>query len=531
MSNALDKEEMERLDTLLSARLGPDYISYRPQGGSKVAYLENHNVIQLANETFGFDGWCSSITSMNVDVEEQTGRGWTVGVTATVRVLLTHLGTFHEDVGYGQAENVKSRNQALQKAKKEAVTDARKRALRIFGNGLGNCLMDKDYLRMIKNMRAPNQNLDPITFRTPGKMGTGPMRKQSIKTMRSNPYASPHGNNSDGNVNAGGNAHEVGNEIKDGTGNCIRGEWIETSSSTDTTTNNQQIQHTQQTGIRYTPHNPAIATDTSTNAISNIQIFGNSDASIKTSTSAIAHTSQIENAHVHTKTTSYTHNHTNRGPVVWDDAQRQQNPLRGRPSPNASCITKTDAHTPQSNAQTHPQTSIRGGVMGVGVDLNGHSSANKDHTNTAQHIANTNMSTCLSTKATSTTATLTAESVNGPALRKSTSTVTKTSHTGMVANAKINVAAGISYQDFDDDFDAGIDEEYLKMAENKQLKANPTKHHDSTVRNKENLEMNKKAKWGEQTIHTIHTKALQDEYFSSSQQDSFFAGLDEDMAG
>ena len=50
------------------------------------------------------------------------------GVTAVVRVQLKD-GTFHEDVGYGMADNQKSKGAALEKAKKEAVTDAMKRFL------------------------------------------------------------------------------------------------------------------------------------------------------------------------------------------------------------------------------------------------------------------------------------------------------------------------------------------------------------------------------------------------------------------
>lgn len=35
---------------------------------------------------------------------------------------------------------MKSKGMALEKARKEAISDARKRALRLFGNGLGNCV-------------------------------------------------------------------------------------------------------------------------------------------------------------------------------------------------------------------------------------------------------------------------------------------------------------------------------------------------------------------------------------------------------
>ena len=71
-----------------------------------------------------------------------------MGVTAVVRVTLKD-GTFHEDVGYGNAENPK-RGPAIDKAKKEAVSDARKRALRLFGDALGNCLYDKSHLKRLK---------------------------------------------------------------------------------------------------------------------------------------------------------------------------------------------------------------------------------------------------------------------------------------------------------------------------------------------------------------------------------------------
>jgi recombination DNA repair RAD52 pathway protein len=41
-------------------------------------------------------------------------------------------GTFHEDVGYGDAK-LKGKADSLEKARKQAVSDARKRALRLFG--------------------------------------------------------------------------------------------------------------------------------------------------------------------------------------------------------------------------------------------------------------------------------------------------------------------------------------------------------------------------------------------------------------
>ena len=77
-----------------------------------------------------------------------------MGVASTVRVTLQD-GSYREDVGYGLCENLKSKGDALEKARKSSVTDALKRALKHFGNSLGNCLHSKDYLSKIKRFGAP----------------------------------------------------------------------------------------------------------------------------------------------------------------------------------------------------------------------------------------------------------------------------------------------------------------------------------------------------------------------------------------
>ena len=64
-------------------------------------------------------------------------------------------GTFHEDVGYGTSEGMKSKALSIEKARKESITDGLKRALKSFGSALGNCLSDKDYLRYIVTKACP----------------------------------------------------------------------------------------------------------------------------------------------------------------------------------------------------------------------------------------------------------------------------------------------------------------------------------------------------------------------------------------
>ncbi|KAH8108510.1 Rad52/22 double-strand break repair protein [Phellopilus nigrolimitatus] len=151
-------QNIATMQAKLNKKLGPEFISQRPGpgGGPKLTYAEGWKVINLANEVFGFNGWSSSVVNMNtdyIDYSEETRR-FTVGVSAVIRVTLRD-GIFHEDVGYGMLENSRSKGAALDKCKKEAVTDGVKRALRNFGNLLGNCLYDKQYTQEIVKIKVP----------------------------------------------------------------------------------------------------------------------------------------------------------------------------------------------------------------------------------------------------------------------------------------------------------------------------------------------------------------------------------------
>ena len=92
--------------------------------------------------------------------------------------------TLHsQDIGYGHCENVKGKAAAFEKAKKEAATDALKRALRNFGNVLGNCLYDKDYLSRITKVKVAPSRWDADNLhRHPDY---APIKKQSIEEQTS----------------------------------------------------------------------------------------------------------------------------------------------------------------------------------------------------------------------------------------------------------------------------------------------------------------------------------------------------------
>ena len=60
-------------------------------------------------------------------------------------MLFLQDGSFHEDVGYGVSEGLKSKALSLEKARKEAVTDGMKRALKYLDL---NC-----YISSVRNVK------------------------------------------------------------------------------------------------------------------------------------------------------------------------------------------------------------------------------------------------------------------------------------------------------------------------------------------------------------------------------------------
>ncbi|KAM9854437.1 DNA repair protein RAD52 homolog [Aulostomus maculatus] len=130
---------------------------------------------------FGYNGWSHSISQQNVDFVDLINGKFYVGVSAFIKVQLKD-GSYHEDVGYGVSEGLKSKALSLEKARKEAVTDGMKRALKCFGNALGNCILDKEYLQAINKIpRQPPPPLDPAhTKRCEGEPSVEKARLSSL---------------------------------------------------------------------------------------------------------------------------------------------------------------------------------------------------------------------------------------------------------------------------------------------------------------------------------------------------------------
>lgn len=158
---AFSREEYERIQGTLGKKLGPEFVSSRNNGAMNVVYLEGAKAISLANEIFGFNGWNFSLGEFVTDycdVSERTGRV-NLGLSVVARITLRD-GSFREDIGYGIMENARSKGAAYEKCKKEAVTDALKRALRQFGNALGNCLYDNKFTQRVGRIRVKDLPVD-----------------------------------------------------------------------------------------------------------------------------------------------------------------------------------------------------------------------------------------------------------------------------------------------------------------------------------------------------------------------------------
>jgi DNA repair and recombination protein RAD52 len=118
--NATKLSDVAGIQSKLNMRLGPEYLSHRPApgGGPKLTYVEGWRIIMLANEVFGYNGWSSSLVKLETDYIDMHGeeRRFSCGISAVVRVTLKD-GTSHEDIGYGSAENLKSKGAALDKVR------------------------------------------------------------------------------------------------------------------------------------------------------------------------------------------------------------------------------------------------------------------------------------------------------------------------------------------------------------------------------------------------------------------------------
>lgn len=103
--------------------------------------FSSHVLFNLANETFGYDGWSSAILSSSLvheDLDEENHE-YSVKFQVVVRIILKD-GTYNDEVGIGEAAKLPHKNMCYNKGKKQAITDGLKNAIL----GLRNLLFEHE---------------------------------------------------------------------------------------------------------------------------------------------------------------------------------------------------------------------------------------------------------------------------------------------------------------------------------------------------------------------------------------------------
>ena len=152
----MDKKIIDALE----AEFDEGRVKKRKTGYGEADYLEAYDVINKANEVFGYGAWGTRVA--NQGLHEIGGR-----TVCVVTLEVTVEGCLpREDVGVNISAG--GSPEALETAIKGAVSDALKRAMRHFGKQFGNSLYDKE-----RNGQGAKQE-KPQAKKAGGKVSTDP---------------------------------------------------------------------------------------------------------------------------------------------------------------------------------------------------------------------------------------------------------------------------------------------------------------------------------------------------------------------
>lgn len=170
----LEARVIEALETSFEeARVKTKKVPGRPDA----SYLESYDIINKANEVFGYGGWGTRIVDLQL---RETG-----GKTACTVILELSVAEClpRQDVGVNVAAQKQGEPlspESLETAIKGAASDALKRTLRQFGKQFGNDLYDKDReperMRTKADGKAPELGKEPTPGRAAvkGRLSTDP---------------------------------------------------------------------------------------------------------------------------------------------------------------------------------------------------------------------------------------------------------------------------------------------------------------------------------------------------------------------
>lgn len=175
-------------------------IKHRPgPGGRQLRYISGKTAIDTANRVFGFGRWGYKVVSRSHELMQDEKKG-TVIEFYTADIELSVVGCAFPFPGDGMGIVNSPTVESHEKARKEATTDALKRALRHFGDQFGLCLYDEDayvegpdgelkHVKDVKptNGRAPQRVVDSPQSHQNGQQSVHSSAQQNGTTKPSQP--------------------------------------------------------------------------------------------------------------------------------------------------------------------------------------------------------------------------------------------------------------------------------------------------------------------------------------------------------
>lgn len=154
----------------LESELESSRVKTREKGNISLSYLEGFDLIETANNVFGFGNWSYSVSRLeSVSHEQNQNQNQVICYKAVVQITVhneNHSQSIQrEDVGFGTGI-AKTQADAHENGAKESITDGLKRCLRSFGNQFGNSLYDKSRNKNSTNTVQTNNTNVPVQNQT-----------------------------------------------------------------------------------------------------------------------------------------------------------------------------------------------------------------------------------------------------------------------------------------------------------------------------------------------------------------------------
>jgi len=153
----------EQLDQLVQP-LDPKRVKHRAGGGGmQLSYLTGHDAINTANRIFGYGNWGYDLLGVELNtVNNENGEVIGGYYAARVKLIVTGCIPVTEEgvCPVQEGRNPRARIDAHDMARKGAITDALKRALRCYGDQFGNSLYDSDLIDGQPKTGNQNRNVN-----------------------------------------------------------------------------------------------------------------------------------------------------------------------------------------------------------------------------------------------------------------------------------------------------------------------------------------------------------------------------------